>query len=367
MTRIGRLTASAAPALAVAIQRTPSIEVATSSRSALPIEEDVFEDEADSDRSSNGTGRILEGVEEANGDLREPSQAPTAEEERENALFRRASTALPSDDDDKDGEMPEICTAKAAIQSVPTVQAKLSANGGAWALSSVSASAPVTKKVRREKQISSEQQATLDRMDKFLARASQAVRPSASRGLSQASTSTVEEVLSEDIDIVDTPRRQDDPDDSRTSIELDEDTIPDSLKDNQAGDEIMILDSPDTIQVVDARRSTPVLQTSDITLDLSDMRSRLAAGRRKRKDAARPVSVPSSKDELEDAGIKIQDDEARKALSRLVSKEDFAKMKVIGQFNLAFIIVRRREAIKGGNPQDETASVKYHDDLMIIE
>ena len=66
-------------------------------------------------------------------------------------------------------------------------------------------------------------------------------------------------------------------------------------------------------------------------------------------------------EDLEAAGIAHDSQHAEQALSRLVSKADFAEMEIVGQFNLAFIIARRRHA-KG-----KARETGGHDDLMIIE
>jgi len=72
---------------------------------------------------------------------------------------------------------------------------------------------------------------------------------------------------------------------------------------------------------------------------------------------------PTSQDDgtvLEDAGIRNVDDEARvvQVLSRIIDKTDFAEMEVVGQFNLGFIIVRRRNLV---------ASSRMMDDLFVVD
>jgi len=64
---------------------------------------------------------------------------------------------------------------------------------------------------------------------------------------------------------------------------------------------------------------------------------------------------------LEDAGIGNVDNEARAAevLSRVIDKTDFAEMEVVGQFNLGFIIARRRKSIALSN--------RMMDDLFIVD
>jgi len=65
--------------------------------------------------------------------------------------------------------------------------------------------------------------------------------------------------------------------------------------------------------------------------------------------------------EIEGAGVGEADDAAVATLSRVVSKEDFEAMEIVGQFNLGFIIARRKV-----NNDDNTTG-DLHDDLFIID
>jgi len=64
---------------------------------------------------------------------------------------------------------------------------------------------------------------------------------------------------------------------------------------------------------------------------------------------------------LEDAGIGNVDNEARvvEVLSRVINKTDFTEMEIVGQFNLGFIIARRRKLIALSN--------RMMDDLFIVD
>jgi len=64
---------------------------------------------------------------------------------------------------------------------------------------------------------------------------------------------------------------------------------------------------------------------------------------------------------LDDAGIGNVDNETRvvEVLSRVIDKTDFAAMEVVGQFNLGFIIARRRKSIALSN--------RMMDDLFIVD
>ncbi|KAL0948421.1 hypothetical protein HGRIS_011002 [Hohenbuehelia grisea] len=62
-----------------------------------------------------------------------------------------------------------------------------------------------------------------------------------------------------------------------------------------------------------------------------------------------------------DAGLANTDDEqAAQALSRVIDKQDFAAMEVVGQFNLGFIIARRRKQV-------DATSDGGTDDLFIVD
>lgn len=73
-----------------------------------------------------------------------------------------------------------------------------------------------------------------------------------------------------------------------------------------------------------------------------------------------PASVED--DALTGAGINERDDAAEATLSRVVSKADFDAMQVVGQFNLGFIIARRRVKATADEPGHEV-----HDDLFIVD
>ncbi|GAA6062068.1 hypothetical protein JCM10212_003566 [Sporobolomyces blumeae] len=72
--------------------------------------------------------------------------------------------------------------------------------------------------------------------------------------------------------------------------------------------------------------------------------------------------APAS-DDLAGAGVDESEGAAEATLSRVVSKDDFAAMEIVGQFNLGFIIARRRVMASRG--QATTRDV--HDDLFIID
>jgi DNA mismatch repair protein PMS2 len=62
-------------------------------------------------------------------------------------------------------------------------------------------------------------------------------------------------------------------------------------------------------------------------------------------------------DELEGAAVTEDAQVAEETLTRMVSQDDFAEMEVLGQFNLGFIVARRRARGKDND----------HDDLFIVD
>lgn len=127
---------------------------------------------------------------------------------------------------------------------------------------------------------------------------------------------------------------------------------------------------------------TVVAADTDLSLDFAALSA--AWSTPSAASAARPAAGPSSPrdkspgtdgGELAGAAIGEREDAAEAVLSRIVSKDDFARMEIVGQFNLGFIIARRRvEATtygsakgkeRAGVPEDETGET--HDDLFIVD
>nr|WJN24953.1 mismatch repair protein [Pseudozyma pruni] len=100
-----------------------------------------------------------------------------------------------------------------------------------------------------------------------------------------------------------------------------------------------------------------------ISFDLDGLRKRLQARSSAHiASASAPHDLPLSGDEelLQGAGVGIEDEaQVERALSRVIHKQDFSSMDVIGQFNLGFIIARRRAR------PDSTADEM--DDLFIVD
>jgi DNA mismatch repair enzyme (predicted ATPase) len=70
-----------------------------------------------------------------------------------------------------------------------------------------------------------------------------------------------------------------------------------------------------------------------------------------------------------DAGVSNTDDDdkAVDALARVIEKADFASMDIIGQFNLGFIVARRRKPIASTECQDGEIGGEIMDDLFIVD
>lgn len=72
---------------------------------------------------------------------------------------------------------------------------------------------------------------------------------------------------------------------------------------------------------------------------------------------------------LVDAGVSNteNDDRAVDALARVIEKEDFASMDVVGQFNLGFIIARRRKDASPSPSRSISQELQVMDDLFIVD
>ena len=72
---------------------------------------------------------------------------------------------------------------------------------------------------------------------------------------------------------------------------------------------------------------------------------------------------------LVDAGVSNteNDERAVDALARVIEKEDFASMDVVGQFNLGFIIARRRKDASPSSSVSISQELQVMDDLFIVD
>ncbi|GAA5839580.1 hypothetical protein JCM9279_005986 [Rhodotorula babjevae] len=120
---------------------------------------------------------------------------------------------------------------------------------------------------------------------------------------------------------------------------------------------------------------TVVAADTDLALDFAALSAAWTSS--SPSDLAPPAAGPSSPsraratdaDELAGAAIGEHDEAAEATLSRIVSKDDFAQMDVVGQFNLGFIIARRRVSVGGGSVKGKERAMPtdLHDDLFIID
>lgn len=110
----------------------------------------------------------------------------------------------------------------------------------------------------------------------------------------------------------------------------------------------------------DAAVSDLIEHEQIISFDLDRLQQRLL--QRRTPSWSTPSGLPASEREelLQGAGVENQDEaQVERALSRVIHKDDFAAMEVIGQFNLGFIIARRRT-----RPDSSSHDM---DDLFIVD
>ncbi|KAG7085388.1 hypothetical protein E1B28_002951 [Marasmius oreades] len=118
-------------------------------------------------------------------------------------------------------------------------------------------------------------------------------------------------------------------------------------------------------------RTTSSQSSGDIHLrfNLSDITGRWTILRGKLIQAQRKLSRTNSKNSTASAAGVAEpaadsDNAAEATLSRVIEKSDFSKMDVLGQFNLGFIIVRKRgQGTYGGS----AGEVDLQDDLFIVD
>lgn len=114
-------------------------------------------------------------------------------------------------------------------------------------------------------------------------------------------------------------------------------------------------------------RGEKALQSTEV--EMASLRRSVVARRQYRqalKKSLRPQSARSEEkqgSDLSQAGIENQDaQQVESQLERVINKRDFESMQIIGQFNLGFILARRRTA----TPTDDPLSSAM-DDLFVID
>ncbi|KAI0324978.1 DNA mismatch repair protein MutL [Cubamyces sp. BRFM 1775] len=144
-------------------------------------------------------------------------------------------------------------------------------------------------------------------------------------------------------------------------IEVDEESVAPSqseahTRSDLGGSSTTTAVSEEIVRTGDREATTLAFDMSHVAATWKKLQSQLAAAR---QGAARRAAA-----DAQAAGIvDVADDEATETLSRVIEKTDFASMDIVGQFNLGFIIVRRRK-IAGG---DESTVGEEVDDLFIVD
>ncbi|GAC76910.1 DNA mismatch repair protein - MLH2/PMS1/Pms2 family [Moesziomyces antarcticus T-34] len=124
-------------------------------------------------------------------------------------------------------------------------------------------------------------------------------------------------------------------------------------------------DSPPSQPVLaEARAKTDEMEGGEtVSLDLALLKNRTRQWREHKAASTLPARTTTLSGEellLQGAGVENADEEqVERTLSRVIHKQDFASMDVIGQFNLGFIIARRRTEPSG--------SADEMDDLFIVD
>jgi len=83
---------------------------------------------------------------------------------------------------------------------------------------------------------------------------------------------------------------------------------------------------------------------------------------RREREPNFPPSIGMEVDSDEDEGANVED-----KLSRIISKEDFSRMEVVGQFNLGFVIVGLRKGSEGKEMTAREEKEEDRDDLFIVD
>ena len=113
--------------------------------------------------------------------------------------------------------------------------------------------------------------------------------------------------------------------------------------------------SAEIVRTGDRGAITLEFDMSHVTATWKKLQSQLTIARQSARQASGDAHAASIVD--------VADDEATETLSRVIDKTDFASMDIIGQFNLGFIIVRRRKTVG----DDEGDVGKEMDDLFIVD
>ncbi|KAJ4415123.1 ATP-binding mismatch repair protein [Neurospora sp. IMI 360204] len=117
------------------------------------------------------------------------------------------------------------------------------------------------------------------------------------------------------------------------------------------------------------------LKRKDLTFNLAhrvktneeNIRSRMEAWAQYLPSAGKAGSSPQESSNGEQATTGLDAADAEEKLSLKISKSDFAKMKIVGQFNLGFIIAVREASTSSSSSSEPSSSTKEDDELFIID
>ncbi|KXH32072.1 DNA mismatch repair protein MutL [Colletotrichum nymphaeae SA-01] len=134
-------------------------------------------------------------------------------------------------------------------------------------------------------------------------------------------------------------------------------TNDDILKDEAAAQTMLADARSNALKGGGRRKDATLQQRQNVKIDTNDLQSRIESWQAELRRTTQNLSRRSKTSGIED--LEAQDAEA--ALSLIISKSDFAKMTIVGQFNLGFIIAVRHAA------RDRDGDAVGDDELFIID
>ncbi|KAK1641231.1 DNA mismatch repair protein MutL [Colletotrichum phormii] len=149
---------------------------------------------------------------------------------------------------------------------------------------------------------------------------------------------------------IDVPRRNKAPAPVTTNDE--------SLKDEAAAPTILAETRSNALKGGTRRKDATLQQRQNVKIDTADLQSRIESWQAE----LRRITHQRSRQSKSSSGIEaLKAEDAEAALSLIISKSDFAKMTIVGQFNLGFIIAVRHAA------RDQDGDAIGDDELFIID
>jgi DNA mismatch repair protein PMS2 len=149
----------------------------------------------------------------------------------------------------------------------------------------------------------------------------------------------------------------------------DSQSIPNAIADIDAME--VDADEPRASTYRDEIQSAGATGQATLKFDMSRLEKRVAARRARRRTHPATASSRNAFPTLANgavtkaAGVENRDaDEAEAALARVIRKDDFARMEVLGQFNKGFIIARLRHPAEDSSKR---SAAPASDDLFIID